>query len=266
MKTVRIKGITELIKLVDKQVDCISKYNKDELLLFRGQNVDEPLLPRNARKHVAYRKYNIKEIHRLHDIETIMLDEFKRRAQPLLEQQVVPKSDWDWLTLAQHHGMDTRLLDWTENPLVALYFALENDNRTSSIVWLLKIEKTEIITPTSGINPFWLPHTRIFKPSIVSKRLSAQSGWFSIHKYLKEKDSFIPLERNDRFKHYLTKIQITGDLSKMKRNLNLYGINSATLFPDLDGLCKYINLKRELDNIYNIRMPEEIKKRPSIKE
>ena len=100
-----------------------------------------------------------------------------------------------------------------------------------------------------GQNPFSLKRTLLFQPSIVAQRITAQQGWFSFHKYDKVKNVFTPFEKNKVYKNRLTKFLIyPKTFSTIRADLDRFGINRFSLFPDLDGLASYIQWLKSFMN------------------
>jgi hypothetical protein len=213
----------------------------NELLLFRGQCEDWPLVPRIGRPSVV--KLSAGE--GLPSVERKMMAAFKRQSQPFLRS--APATEWDWLALAQHHGLATRLLDWSQNPLVGLWFAVRNCNSMNNpVVWIFGPEAADFANDEKA-DPFQTERTKVFQPFHVSDRIRAQGAFFTIHKFTIEEARFVPFEK---IKHYsekgqLGKIQIArASATDIRRRLDLYGINEAVLFPGLDGLCHHIEWLR----------------------
>ena len=164
-KEYKIADFDDFIITVSK----LKNHFTNDLMLFRGQPCDRPLLPSLGRPEIIDNVLDIKEF------EEELFDDFKKRY--IAYSRIKCDNHWDLLALGQHHGMPTRLMDWTESALVALWFATEQDD-DKGVVYIIFPEKSDIINVEQKDNdsPFTRRSTKFFCPNHISNRITAQSG------------------------------------------------------------------------------------------
>lgn len=225
----------EPIRFVSDFVGRLRRAPSKRRRLFRGQNTDKPLLPRIARL-AEKRRIPFAQVT---DIERQMLQRFRRESLPMLGS-VRAETDWELLSIAQHQGMPTRLLDWTANALAGLWFAVSSNPRGKEpygVVWVLEVDPANEKSPEATDDIFNLKRTYVFQPFHLDRRIVAQSGWFSVHRYTEVKDKFLPLEKIASFRADLTRYVIPRKcFDPLRRELRLLGVSRASMFPDLSGL------------------------------
>jgi len=185
------------------------------------------------------------------DIETILYNDFITRAGAILP---IDETKWSYIFAMQHHGLPTRLLDWTTTFGVALYFALR-EGEGDAALWVLNPLELNKATWNREVLPSpdeldvnyydgFIGNTKKFSSTIVAvspfhhnPRIFNQKAAFTFHANIS-----IPLEQG--YPHAVEKIVIPAALRReAKEFLKLAGISEFSLFPDLDGLAR--DLRRE---------------------
>jgi len=194
------------------------------------------------------------------DLEEHILRNFIRYSRPYLGQ--TPVNEWEVLVTAQHHGLPTRLLDWTYSPLVAAHFAtLHPERECDRAVWRLDWQRVhrcfglpelalliqdleEILGGERPLTPWALfsgpPDGRQFacmlEPPSLNARIVAQSATFTLCS--DKHQSFDQFLEQHGLGSALTKFVIPAkETARFRDQLDLVDVDERRLFPDLDGVA-----------------------------
>lgn len=191
----------------------------------------------------------------LHAREARLFTDFKIRAGNLLDDE---DDAWRIAFLMQHHGLPTRLLDWSASFAIALHFAMRQAGEGDAVVWILDAARLnrsvgcgqELLLHSAlegDYEEYFIARTKEFPfpvvglaPSRSSPRLQQQRGFFTLHRDMERSldETHLPA---------LTKIVIpSARFDDARAFLRLSGVNEFSLFPDLDGLARHLRVTHGL--------------------
>lgn len=192
------------------------------IMYFRGQVCDWSLRPSLARESVT-------EQERAKESEC-----FERLAEILPEV-----NDWERATIAQHYGVPTRLLDWSENPLVGLYFALDDNNydEEDGVIWVFEdktvlVKKVASLRDGSGLRKLKYPRPyRAWKDlQLEIPRTKAQRGSLTSQPDLSKEFNKQNFDQNTQsLKKFIVPKQ---SKTQLRKQIEIIGVTEERLFPD----------------------------------
>jgi hypothetical protein len=195
-------------------------------------------------------------------LELALLRNFRKYARA---DATIADSIWDWLALGQHHGLPTRLLDWTYSPLVALHFATEHpaDFDRDGVVWcvdfvaanrrlparlrrILREEASDTFTVEmlgafKSLRDFEKlsrdPFLVFLEPPAVDRRILNQLALFSLMSDpVQTMDDWVR-EHEDLCRRVIVPAKLKWEI---RDKLDQANVNERVLFPGLDGLSRWL--------------------------
>ena len=230
---------------LSRLVAHFSKYNGHDWL-FRGvTSVTHKLIPkvgRPERKPKPLRTDPDRRIPYTFEDEVATFSMFTDAARAHVE--AIPTNKLEWLALAQHFGVPTRFLDWTEGFLVATWFAVQNsgyiaafDEKAEKVtlkahdaaVWVVR--NLPRVAEEDKMDPFEVSGIKCYRPPHISPRIPAQRSVFTLHERPTEEMSHPELVQFPI---------LSTACFEIRKRLDACGVNQNSLFPDLQGLGAHL--------------------------
>lgn len=259
MATLKVKTISTLKEYSDfihESLDAKENY------WFRGLGKAPYELKPSLYRHPA--KTDAQE---LLELEKELMIRFKQRSLPFLNRKI--ENEWDQIFLMQHYGAPTRLLDWTENPFIGLFFALVDAKKDTSTkhytedaaVWCVNPAKWNYLSLQhlsygGGVLTIADKRVNTYSPETDFKFMPSDPvaihGTYNSPRIVAQRGAFTIFGKNTQsmeeiYKKYSTHEEILVKLVLPRDKIGLLleatvnmGYSDSVIYPDLDGLAKEI--------------------------
>ena len=256
-----IKSIKDLI---DWNIENTGKGKNEKRFLFRGVSDEKcKLIPKLYRRKgsseiVSENTATIRENY-LKDYLKIHLPGYGHDFHNYEEKH----KEWKELFIAQHYGVPTNLLDFTRNPLVAAFFAVNEKSENNGLIYAVQIQEQDWtsskfnhnsldyniasydLLSTNSLGPYDLKRPIFIVPPHIDERIKAQIGVFCCFpkfeapKPLNEYEGF--KEKKEGEAGYIYKLKIDAYKEDILDELHKIGINEISLFPDMSGFGEFVS-------------------------